>query len=115
MPAKKSAKRPRRPDPARAKALARWARYRAELKAAEAQGKAILQRAEFTKGGDRLWSVKSEIGSKKIQNAGFRTKTGARLWLRERSRAFVQARRAKALSALPSRDKTIARAFETPD
>ncbi len=69
----------------------------------------------FTKGKDRLWSVKSTIGGRKIGKAGFRTKTGARLWLREKSRAFVRARKAKALSALPSRDKTIAKAFEIPE
>jgi len=115
MPAKNDPKRRGRPDPARSKALARWARYRAEQAAAEARGKAILQAAEFTKGKDRLWSVKSEAGGRKIRKAGFRTRTGARLWLRDQSRAFVRAQKAKALSALPSRDRTIAKAFEIPD
>lgn len=112
---KNDQKRRSRPDPVRAKALARWARYRAEQAAADSQGKAILEQGEFTKGKDRLWSVKSTIGGRKIGKAGFRTKTGARLWLREKSSAFVRARKAKALSSLPSRDKTIAKAFEIPE
>lgn len=115
MPAKSAPKRRSRPDPARAKAIARWARYRAEQAAAEAQGKAFVEQAVFTKGKDRLWSVKSQIGGRMIQEAGFRTKAGAKLWLRDQSRAFVRARKVKALSALPSRDKTIAKAFEIPD
>ena len=107
------AKRRVRPDAARARALERWARYRSELAAAEERAKACLEQAVFARGRDRLWSVKSEIGGRRIRKTGFRTKTGAKLWLREGAQAFVRARKAKALSALPKKDRTIAKAFDT--
>ena len=106
MPPKKELKRKN------SQALRRWARYRGEQAAAEARGKAIVGQAEFTKDGDRLWSVKSLKAGRKIGKAGFRTKKGAKQWLEAQARAFVRSLKAKALSTLPSKDKTIARAFE---
>ncbi len=108
MPTKRKA----RPDAARTKALERWARYRAEQAAADERGKAIVKTAIFAQGNDRLWSVKSERGGRKIRKAGFRTKTGAKQWLEEQARAYVLSQKAKALAALPAKDKTIAKAFE---
>lgn len=93
-------------------ALKRWGRYRAEQAAAEERGNAIVEQGEFTKDRDRLWSVKSKVGGRKIAKAGFRTKQGAKLWLKAEAGAYVLARKAKALSALPVKDKKIAKAFE---
>jgi hypothetical protein len=106
MPTKKATKRKN------SQALKRWARYRAEQAEAEERGKAIVEKANFRKSADRLWAAKSGVGGRKITKAGFRTKKGAKQWLEAQARAFVRSRKAKALSTLPSKEKTIAKAFE---
>ena len=100
-----------RRDAARLASLGRWNRYRREVSAAERKAKESLAAAQYGKSADRLWSVKSKIDGSTARKDGFRTKAGAKLWLKERLRFFLRDRRAKALAALPAEDRAIAKAF----
>ncbi|MGH9443128.1 MAG: hypothetical protein ACRD16_12735 [Thermoanaerobaculia bacterium] len=97
---------------ARANILRRWARYRSAQADAEKKGEAMLKNSEVSRRDDGRWQAKYRTFGQKVRKADFRTRREARQWLRGETAAFVAAERAKALAALPARDKTIAAAFE---